>query len=487
MSDNINKIFKGKITVILGIAVIFFIGYFFGNHARIPEEVNNEVMLHQDTEKIWTCSMHPQIKQPKEGQCPLCGMDLIPVLHQYEDTEISEPVLTLTETAKKLAEIQVEPVERKFIVKQVRMTGKIDYDETRIKHITTRFGGRLERLYVDYNGVPVKTGDHLVDIYSPELITAQEELIQSIKLKKSVSGSFQNTAVKNIESAKEKLRLWGLTDKQIKNIVKLGKTMERLTIYSPMGGIVTEKNAVEGMYVSTGTRIYTIADLSHVWLEIDAFESDIVWLHYGEKVEFEVEAFPGEIFRGRISFINPVMDEKTRSIKVRVNIENKDKRLKPGMFARVVIKAELNKDGKLINTELSGKWICPMHPEIIKDKSDQCDICGMTLYPAEDLGFTNINQEMTPPLVISASAPLITGKRAVVYIQDPLNENPTYVGREIILGPGTDDYYIVSSGLSEGELVVVNGNFKIDSALQISAKKSMMNDKPETAEVQHHQ
>ncbi|MBU1626063.1 efflux RND transporter periplasmic adaptor subunit, partial [bacterium] len=248
---------------------------------------------------------------------------------------------------------------------------------------------------------------------------------------------------------------------------------------------VTQKNALEGMYVTTGTNIYTIADLTHLWVTLDAYESDLIWLHYGQKIEFEVEAFPGKKFMGRISFINPVLDESTRTIKIRVNINNSDGRLKPGMFVRAIVKAKLNDKANLIDNELIGKWICPMHPEIIKDLSGNCDICGMSLRSVEEFGFMKSDKDISPPLVISASAPLITGKRAIVYVQDPKKEAPTYIGREIVLGPKAGDYYIVRSGLSEGDLVVVNGNFKIDSALQISAKPSMMNPEGGTSNGQH--
>jgi len=471
MTETKKKTVK-KIAIIILVIASFLIGYKLGNQPP-PPETKSSLKITGETQEatMWTCSMHPQIIKTKPGKCPICGMELIPVEQEEGSKADKGPKLTMSETAMKLAEIVTEPVEKKFVTKEIRMTGKIDYDETRVKHITTRFGGRIERLYVDYTGVTVNKGDHLIDIYSPELISAQEELIQALKFRGTLRKTSQNT----IESAREKLRLWGLNDEQIKSIEKRGKTITVLTIYSPISGIVTEKRAVEGMYVSTGTKIYTIADLARLWLKLDAFESDILWLHYGQRVNFEIEALPGELFEGRISFINPILDEKSRTVKVRVNVDNSDMKLKPGMFAKAIVRAKLNSEGEIINTELSGKLICPMHPEIIKERPGQCDICGMTLVPAEELGFAKKDIDLTPPLVIKASAPLITGKRAVVYVQDPSKEKPTFYGREIIIGPRVGDYYIVRSGLEEGELVVVNGNFKIDSALQIMAKPSMMN------------
>jgi Cu(I)/Ag(I) efflux system membrane fusion protein len=359
------------------------------------------------------------------------------------------------------------------------MVGKVDYDETRLGHITAWVPGRLDRLYVDYTGISVRKGDHLVYLYSPELLTAQEELIQAVRameeLKDSGMRIMRETAQRTVEASKEKLRLWGLTGKQIAEIEKSGEASDHITIYSPMGGVVIDKNVEEGAYVKTGTRLYTIADLSHLWIRLDAYESDLVWLRYGQEVHVETEAYPGEVFKGTIAFIDPVLDLKTRTVKVRVNVPNADGRLKPGMFVRTTVRARVAESGKVMDEALTGKWICPMHPDIIKDHAGSCDICGMPLARTESLGYASVSDDKVDPapLVIPASAPLITGKRAVVYVAHPDREG-VFEGREIVLGPRAEDYYLVSDGLKQGERVVVNGNFKIDSALQILAKPSMM-------------
>jgi membrane fusion protein, copper/silver efflux system len=265
------------------------------------------------------------------------------------------------------------------------MTGILDYDETRTKYISTRFGGRLDHLYVDYTGVLVKKGEHLVDIYSPELNTAQEELIQSLKIKNEFknkgSDILVDTAEKTLESSKEKLRLWGLTELQIEDLEKNGNVADRITIYSPISGIVIEKNAFEGLYVETGTKIYTIADISGLWLKIDAYESDLSSLHYGQKVEFEVESYPGELFTGRISFIDPTIDRTTRTIKLRVNVDNTRNKLKPGMFVRASVSTKLDSKSNIIDSEVAGKWLCSMHPEIIKMDPDHATsvVCPLSL------------------------------------------------------------------------------------------------------------
>jgi len=240
-----------------------------------------------------------------------------------------------------------------------------------------------------------------------------------------------------------------------------------------MGGVVIHKNATEGMYVNTGTPIYTLADLSHLWIMLDAYESDLPWIRYGQEVEFSTEAYPGQVFKGKISFRDPILNAKTRTVKVRLNVDNPDGKLKPGMFVRGVLRAKVAQGGAVMDPEMAGKWICPMHPSVVKDQPDKCDICEMDLVATESL-FATANEPNEPPLVIPATAPLITGKRAVVYVRIPDANKPTFEGRQVVLGPRAANYYLVKEGLVEGEIVVTNGNFKIDSALQIQAKPSMM-------------
>jgi len=460
------------------VIVAFALGYLLrGGGPETQTQSHQQAAEEEVKVEFWTCSMHPQIRQPKSGQCPLCGMDLIPVSSGDEDEDKGPRELKLSARAIKLAEIAVAPVERKFVTAEVRMVGKVDYNEQRVGYITAWVPGRIDRLYVDYTGVSVSKGDHMVYLYSPELLTAQEELIQSLrtvkKLKQSGISSIKETALQMVDAVREKLRLWGLTKKQIKEIERRGKPNDHMTIYAPMGGIVIHKNGFEGMYVNTGTRIYTIADLSQIWVKLDAYESDLVWIRYGQEVEFQTEAYPGEIFKGWIAFIDPVLNEKTRTVKVRVNVPNPDGRLKPEMFVRAIVRTKVAGEGKVMDPSLAGKWICPMHPEIVKDSPGSCDICGMPLVRTESLGYKVDDANVDPPLVIPASAPLITGKRAVVYVAIP-EKKGTYEGREIVLGPRAGDYYLVREGLSEDERVVVNGNFKIDSAIQILAKPSMM-------------
>ncbi len=460
------------------IILAFLIGWMMNSGDSTDSNLHDHTLDQAAVTSSWTCSMHPQIQQPGPGKCPICGMDLIPV--KRDQTGTAGPrQLTLSANARKLAEIEVASVERKFVLNEIRMVGKIDFDETRLSYITAWIPGRIDRLFVNYTGITVKKGDHLVELYSPELLSTQQELFESLKNLEAVEYSsiaeMKENSIQQLNSVRERLRLWGLSESQISAIEKSGKPSEHITIYSPISGVVVNKNALEGTYVNTGTQIYTIADLSRVWVKMDAYESDLPWLRYGQEVEFRTETYPGEVFKGKIAFIDPVLDPKTRTVKIRVNLENRERKLKPQMFVRAVVHAKIGNEGKVMDPDLSGKWVSPMHPEIVKNHPGKCDVCGMPLVRAEELGYMSVDEiKKGGPLVIPASAPLITGKRAVVYVAVKENEG-TYEGREIELGPRADNYYIIKAGLSEGEKVVVKGNFKIDSAIQIEAKASMMN------------
>jgi Cu(I)/Ag(I) efflux system membrane fusion protein len=472
-----------KLVVLL--VLVFIAGYLVRSWTN--SNFKSQISNFQPEAGWWTCSMHPQIRQPKPGKCPICFMDLIPVATEHAD--IGPRQISFSKEAIKLMEIETTPVVRKFVTAEIRMVGKIDYDETQVKHITAWVPGRIDRLFVDFTGITVAKGDHMVELYSPELLSAQAELLQALKavegIKSETSELVRRSTLAMLEASREKLRLLGLTKEQIGKIEANGEPVTHLIIYSPIGGIVINKQATEGMYVQTGTPIYTVANLSHLWVKLDAYESDLSWIRYGQETEFTTEAYPGEIFKGKISFIDPVLNDKTRTIKVRVDVDNSDGRLKPEMFIKAVVRANIAQGGRAMAPELAGKWICPMHPSVIKSGPGICDICGMNLVTPESLGYVTADVPKEAPLVIPASAPLITGIRAVVYIQVPGTEKPTYEGRQIVLGPRAGDYYIVHSGLAEGEIVVTNGNFKIDSALQIHAKPSMMSPEGQEMPVGH--
>jgi len=432
MSTRTTKRTYGWILLGAAVAASFLAGWALRGVPEAPAPAGHEGHDHaaEVEPEFWTCAMHPQIRLPESGLCPICNMDLVPV-----DTDASGAVgereLTLSDGARRLARIRTVPVERRAVSVEVRTVGKIDYDETRVSDITSYVPGRLERMLVDYTGVTVRRGDPMVEIYSPDLIAAQEELLQAIRARASLERStvevVRQMAAATVTAARERLRLWGLLEEQIAEIERRGAAMERVTLNAPMTGVVIEKHANPGSYVATGTPIYTVADLGRVWARLESYESEVAWLRVGQEVEFRTEAYPGTVFRGTIAFIDPVVDPRTRTVDVRVDVPNRDGRLKPEMLVHAVLRARVSGNG-------AGE----------------------------------------APLVIPATAPLITGKRAVVYVEKPGTEQPTYEGREIELGPRAGEVYVVREGLAEGERVVVEGNFKLDSALQIRAKPSMM-------------
>ncbi len=393
---------------------------------------------------LWTCSMHPQIRLPKPGKCPICFMDLIPVETGHgDDSGLGPDQLRLSETAVQLARIETSPVTRAFAERSIRMVGKLDYDETRVAYITAWVPGRLDKLYIDFTGATVTKGDRMALMYSPNLVAAQEELVQAQKaiqaLNQSSSDVLKSTAKETLRSAREKLRLYGLSDDQIKAIESEGVASDHLTITAPTSGVVVMKDAKEGMYVSTGSKIFTIADLSKLWVMLEAYESDLPWLRNGQHLTFTSSSFPGETFEAVISFIDPVVDPKTRTVHVRAIVNNADGRLKPEMFVSGTVKSRLDGKGHIVASSYAGN-----------QSTDRA------------------------PLLIPATAPLLTGKRAVVYVEVPSQDGHVFEGREVTLGPKAENYYVVKEGLSEGEQVVTKGAFRIDSELQIQAKPSMM-------------
>jgi membrane fusion protein, copper/silver efflux system len=469
-TDSQHVFSRKKILVVSLVIAAFALGYYLPQ--RPPAEVAtvNKADDSHDHSKdkkpaLWTCSMHPQIKLPQPGKCPICFMDLIP-LETGTDMGPGAGLVqySMSETAKKLAEVETTPVKRRPAKMMVRMVGQVYEDETRQATLTARVDGRLDEMYINFTGVSVNKGDPMVKIWSPTLIKSQVELFETIR-------SDTDQAV--LKGAEEKLIQYGMTQDQIDEIKKKKKPNLYVTLRAPISGVVTKKLALLGQFVKEGQDMYMINDFSRVWVKMDAYESDLPWIRYGQDVTFTTPAAPGRQFQGKVLFIDPMLDTKTRSVKVRVEADNPDFILKTGMFVSAELQAEVDSKGRVIKSEWAGKYVCPVHPR--DEASAEPGVCPdskMQLRPASSFGYSDdLPQEL--PLVIPASAPLITGKRSIVYVEVP-GERPTYELREVALGPRADEYYVVYKGLKEGERVVTKGNFKIDSAMQILAKSSMM-------------
>jgi membrane fusion protein, copper/silver efflux system len=366
---------------------------------------------------IWTCSMHPSVRQPGPGKCPICGMDLIPASNDGADDHGDLPRLTVSERAAALMAVQVWPAERRGMTGDVSLFGRIDYDETRVHDVVLRTDGQIERLHVNYANAPVRQGQALAEVYSPAILSASQELLQARRAAEA-GGS---PAL--VEAARSQLQAMGVGEAQIERILETGQPARTYTLHSPSAGVVSDLTARQGEWLMAGARVMRVAGVGSVWAQFEAFERDLGRLRVGRPLTFTVEAFPGETFQGAVAFIDPVVDGARRTARVRVQVQNPGGRLMPGMLAR-----------------------------------------GMaTGTPSPDA-----------PLVIPTSAPLLTGSRAVVYVQLPGFDRPTFEGRDVTLGKREGEFWEVTEGLSEGDLVVVNGAFKIDSELQIRGRPSMM-------------
>ena len=406
----LNKYVRYGLMVLVGL----FLGWlFFYPAASLKEEHNHTVS--EKKNEIWTCSMHPQIKMDKPGKCPICAMDLI-LLNQNSTALMDSDAIHFTADAAALANVATSVVSRSKPAKEVRLYGKVQADERLLQNQVAHIGGRIEKLFVGFTGEAVTKGQLLALIYSPELITAQQELLEAAKDKQSQPAIY--------EAAIEKLRQWMLNDKQISQIEQSRQVKTKFEVYANTSGVVTTKKVNVGDYVSQGTGLYDIANLSKVWVLFDAYESDLPFLNVGNNVNFSLQAIPGKIFNSTIRFIDPVIDPVNRVAKIRVEVDNGGGKLKPEMFVTGIVKANLN--------------------------------------------------EYKNNLVIPRSAVLWTGKRSVVYVKQSDSDELNFKMREIEIGPMLGNSYVVISGLEEGEEIVSDGTFSVDAAAQLEGKLSMM-------------
>ena len=316
-----------------------------------------------------------------KGVVQYVSMDLTPMREEAGGGEKAS--LRLGERARHLASVRTLPVIYRELEKSVYTVGKIAYDESRVAHVTAWVSGRIDDLYVNFTGTIIKEGEHLVSMYSPDLLSTQEEYLLAYRgmeqLRNSPLPEVISSSMTLLENTKQRLLLWGITEEQIKELERTQNPQVNLTIYAPIGGTIIHKNAFEGMYFKTGERLFTIADLSRVWLYLDIYEYDIPWIRYGQDIEVITESYPGVTFQGKVVFIDPFLNETTRTVKVRINMDNREGKLKPGMYVNARLKAKLGGEGVIIDSELLGKFMCPMDPDIISDNEESCVVCGMTL------------------------------------------------------------------------------------------------------------
>lgn len=370
----------------------------------------------ENNKVVYTCPMHPQVISDKPGSCPICGMDLVKKSSEEAKLEDMEGMIILSDQKIALADVTTIKVKKQNLVKEISAYSYLDFVEENRKTISAKFNGRIEKLYVDKTGDFIQKGKPLFDIYSPDLVQAQNDYLIAIGNKQSSEyNSTGNSGTKNDlkNSARKKLELLGITDNQIKELDNSGEIKLTITYFSPYSGTVIEKKVQEGMYVSEGSSIYEIADLSLLWNIAEVYENDLNVIKPGSKMELILQAFPGETFTGRISFVYPVVNPETRTIKIRSEIQNKGNKLRPNMYGQTIFKNNFG-DG----------------------------------------------------LIIPSDAILFSGKRNIVWVRLP---DGMFESREVKVGNKFGDNYQILSGLKEGEEVAATGGFLIDSESQLKS------------------
>lgn len=423
------------------------------------------------TGTIFTCPMHPQIRQPAPGRCPICGMELVAASSGVAD--LDELAVRVEPAQRRLANIQTAPVESGPLEASLQTVGAIAIDESRQATIAAYIDGRLERLFADYTGVDIKKGDHLAVIYSPQLFAAQVEYLEARRTARSGDGlpAVRQAQESLAANTRQRLREYGMTDEQLAELERTGQAESRLTIYAPQGGTVVEKLAVEGNYVKAGEPIYRIADLSTVWLMLKLFPEDATRIRFGQRVEAVVQSLPDEPLVGRVAFIDPTVESATRTVGVRVELLNENRRLRPGDYAAAQIDLPIGPLGEVFDTDLAGKWISPMHPQIIRDQPGQCPICGMDLVPTSKYGFAENPAPPPQTLYVPRSAVLLAGDNSVVYVE---TKPGLFQIRPVKVGPILRDRIVILDGLKAREMVATAGNFLIDSQMQLAGKPSLI-------------
>ena len=392
----------------LGLGYMLFNG---GTSHSTSTEVHNHSAANPQQ---WTCSMHPQILQQEPGDCPICGMDLIPA--ESTASGLAPEQFKLTPNALALANIQTSIVEGATTQGATQnLSGKISINEEQIAVQASYYAGRIERLFINYTGQEVQKGQVLATLYAPQLVAAQQELLTAAALKETQPQLYR--------AVRKKLQLWKLTDKEIEAIEVSGKVREHFPIRATVGGTVTALLGAEGDYLKEGQAIARVSNLNTLWANFDAYERQLSQFKVGQKIEIYTSAYPNKKVEGTISFIAPLLNNDTRTATLRATVKNNDKVLKPGMF-------------------VSGK---------------------ITTAPST-----------TKAVSIPASAVLWTGKRSLVYVK-AAQDSPIFEMREVTLGQKNGAQVEIIEGLSIGEEIVTKGTFTVDAAAQLQGKKSMMN------------
>lgn len=406
---------NNKIIIYIGILVIgVLLGWLlFGGQSNNQIEHNHIEVANAN--QMWTCSMHPQILKPEAGDCPICGMDLIPA--EVGVDGLAADQFKMTENAMALANIETTIIgDIETTGNSVTLSGKIDTNDKESAVQTAHFGGRIETLYFKSEGELVKKGALIASIYSPELVTAQNELIEAIDIK--------NEQPELYKAVRNKLKSWKISEQQILELEHTSKVIVNFNMYANTVGYIETVFVEEGNHVKEGAPLFKVANLNSVWAHLDAYEQDVKNLKIGQDISIKLNAYPNEKIAANIDYIDPVLNNKTRTVTVRATLANYNGKLKPGMLISGRVQLDTNTENSLVS--------------------------------------------------IPKSAVMWTGKRSIVYVK-VAKGSPVFELREVELGNATGTSYIVLKGLNNGEEIVTNGTFTIDAAAQLQGKRSMMN------------
>lgn len=370
----------------------------------------------------WYDPMHPQYKSDKPGTAPDCGMDLVPKYADEQAVNMAPGSVMISAAKQQLIGVRTVEAKRERLTREVRTTAQITADETKIAHVHVKINGFIEQVFVDYVGQLVQKGQPLFTIYSPDLVSTQEEYLIAKRGEKTLSTSqFAEVAQGSqslLRSARERLKLWDISEEQIKKLDETGEVSRTLTFYSPITGFVMDRKAFPQTSVTPDTELYTVSDFSTVWANADIFEYEVPFVRVGQHAEMQLSYYPGKTWNGRVSFIYPTVDPTTRTVKVRMEFPNPEFQLKPQMFADV------------------------------------------------DLQIDYGNQ-----IVVPQEAVLDSGKQQRVFVA---KGDGYFEPHEITTGAKLDGKVVVLAGLKAGETVVSSGNFLVDSESRLKSATGAM-------------
>lgn len=373
------------------------------------------------------CPMHPSYTSDGPGSCPICGMDLVPSSAQAPHVPTAPASITVSDAGAKLAGVRSVAAERRTLERTIRTVGTVVPDETRVRTVSTRVGGWVEKLHVSYTGQVVRRGEPLLSIYSPELVASQEELIQAVETQRRLGASPASEVRGSIDalvaSARRRLELFDVPARTIDRLVQSGRTERTITLLAPIAGVVLEKNTVEGQRVEVGSALLTVADLSRVWVQAALYESEATLVRLGQEAHFAQPFGAGQELVGKVVFISPVLRDDSRTLEVRFDFDNSSGGLKPGMYLDVTLAVQAEEG-----------------------------------------------------LVVPRSAILDTGQRRVVYVD---GGDGRFTPRQVEVGIAADGWVVVRAGVTEGEKVAAQGNFLLDSEAR------MQGDGTEPAATEH--